>query len=411
MTRKPFAFISYSRKDIEVARYLQERIEKYVYPKDCVADSNRPEDDQRVRPVFLDLTDLSVQARHFDEEIREHLAASRYLIVICSPHSAQSAFVHKEINHFLSTHDHNTDLIIPVYVDKVLQIGHPQVDAILSTRNCPIYMSGKGEAGHIGRKYCFYHLMEFLLKVDFDKLLNRYEEYKQRRRRNKARVLTAMLLILFGSLSFGWYKQYRATQAEHNLAVTEHDLAQFEKETFPFSLVVGYIDNFLAPTLAALEDSLAPAVPHIIVMMPDSYGRLNERARKDHFRQTLRAMERDFGFQGFATEEVKIKSRRRASSIVRMRFSGIATPVYHDFASTVRAIQSVVDYKFDVNRHQVKIDTTAMSRDEMAKEYARQFVRQAKDRLGKDSTHVHFIFSQEELLGVLASIKKQEARL
>ena len=46
----------------------------------------------------------------------------------------------------------------------------------------------------------------------------------------------------------------------------------------------------------------------------------------------------------------------------------------------------------------------------MAKEYARQFVRQAKDRLGKDSTRVHFIFSQEELLDVLASIKQEEAR-
>lgn len=410
MTRKPFAFISYSRKDTEVARYLQERIEKYVYPKDCVAENNRPEDDQRVRPVFLDLTDLSAQARNFNEEIREQLAASRYLIVICSPHSAESTFVHKEIDHFLATHDHDTDLIIPVYVDKVLQIGHPQVDAILSTRNCPIYVSAKGEAGHIGRKYCFYHLMEFLLKVDFDKLLNRYEEYKQNRRRNKARALAVTLLILFGSISYGWYKQYQATLAEHNLAVTEHDLAQFEKETFPFSLVVGYIDNFLAPTLSALEDSLSPATPHIIVMMPDTYGRLNEQARKDHFRATVHVMERDFGFTGFATEEVKIKSRRRASSIVRMRFSGIATPVYHDFASTVKAIQSVVDYKFDVNRHQVKIDTTTMSRDEMAEEYAHQFVRQAKERLGQDSAHVHFVFSQEELLGVLASIKKEEAR-
>lgn len=37
MKRKPFAFISYSRKDVEVAKYLQDRIEKYVYQKDHVA--------------------------------------------------------------------------------------------------------------------------------------------------------------------------------------------------------------------------------------------------------------------------------------------------------------------------------------------------------------------------------------
>lgn len=59
MKRKPFAFISYSRKDVEVAKYLQDRIEKYVYQKDHVSECNRPEDENRVRPIFLDLTDLS----------------------------------------------------------------------------------------------------------------------------------------------------------------------------------------------------------------------------------------------------------------------------------------------------------------------------------------------------------------
>ena len=36
MKRKPFAFISYSRKDVEVAKYLQNRIEKYVYQERAI---------------------------------------------------------------------------------------------------------------------------------------------------------------------------------------------------------------------------------------------------------------------------------------------------------------------------------------------------------------------------------------
>ena len=410
MKRKPFAFISYSRKDASVAKYLQERIEKYVYPHEFVAETNRPEDDKRVRPIFLDLTDLSAQTRSFSDEIKENLTDSRYLILICSPSSAKSPFVRMEIEHFLLTHGQNTNLIIPVYVDHVFSGMHPLIDEILTVRNCPIYVSAEGDAGHIGRKYCFYHIMEFLLKVDFDKLLNRYEEYKRRKMRWRIAFLSVVLAVLIGSLSFGWYKQYKATEAEHNLAVTEHDLAQFEKETFPFSLVVGYVDNFLYPTIEALKDSLKPAFPHVIVMMPNTYQRLDEQKRKQHFQETLRLMQQRYGFQGFETEEIPIKSRRRASSIVRMRFDRLQTPLYHDFASTVKAIQSVVDYKFDVSRHEVQIDTTLQTRDEMSREYSLQFVRQAKVRLAEDSAYVHFVFTPEELIKVLQIIHRKEIR-
>ena len=70
---KPFAFISYSRSDKDVAIDLLKRIEKYPYPKEWVEDGNRPDDDTFVRPVFLDLTDLTAQARNFSEELRKNL--------------------------------------------------------------------------------------------------------------------------------------------------------------------------------------------------------------------------------------------------------------------------------------------------------------------------------------------------
>ena len=401
MKRKPFAFISYSRKDVEVAKYLQQRIERYVYQKDYVLECNRPEDENRVRPVYLDLTDLSAQVRDFNTELKSNIEMSRFLIVVCSPNSAKSPFVRTEIEHFLSTHNNNTDLILPVYVDNVLSGVHPEIDKILSTRNCPIFITCKGDAGHIGRKYCFFHIIEFLLKVDFDKLFNRYEEYKQRKLKIRTAILSTVLLILFGSISYGWYKQYQATQVEK-------DLAQFEKETFPFSLVVGYVDNFLSPTLEALKDSLKPDMPHIIVMMPNSYNKIDEKVRKQHFKDNQLSMNLNYGFERIETEEIKLKSRRRASSIVRIHMNGIKTPVYHDFASTVKAIKTVVDYKFDVDRHQVKIDTTTMSRDVMSHEYSLKFVKQAKDRLGPDSALVHFVFTPGELLNAFAEIKQSE---
>lgn len=395
-----YAFISYSRRDIGVALYLQRRIEKYVYPHEMVDKENRPMHDKFVRPLFLDITDLTVLHRTFNDNIKEAIAASRYLIVICSKHAAASPYVKEEIEAFLATHDNKTELILPVYVNQVFT-GMPKViDGILAERNCPIFIKGKGAAGHIGRKYAYYHILEFLLKADFDKLLNRYEDYQRIKRFKRNTFFSFVLAILIATLSYGWYNQIKQTQYAT-------DLAQFEKETFPYSLVVGYIDNFLAPTIHALSDSLQPAIPHIVVMMPNSYRHLDEETRKEHFRQVIEEMRVRYGFEGFEPKEINIPGRRRKSAIVQMNFSKIYTPVFHDFATTVKAIRSVVDYKFDASRHRIKLDTTKVSRDEMVRDYSIKFIEQAKRELKEDSVKVHFVSSHEELLQALSLIQKE----
>lgn len=51
-----------------------------------------------MKPVFFAPTDI--QPGSLSEELRQRLQSSRYLIVICSPHSAQSEWVGKEIEYF-----------------------------------------------------------------------------------------------------------------------------------------------------------------------------------------------------------------------------------------------------------------------------------------------------------------------
>ena len=143
-------------------------------------------------------------------------------------------------------------------------------------------------------------------------------------------------------------------------------------------------------------------------MMPDSYFKITEENRKKYFLQRIEELKTRFGFKNFEPREVKIKSRKRAASIVQMDFNDIHTPIYYDFVSTVKAIQSVVDYKFDPNRHKIKIDTTDISRDEMVRDYSNRFISQSKDRLGKDSCYVHFVFTSEQLFSVLEDIRKEE---
>ena len=170
---KCFAFISYSRIDFKVAHWLHKKLEKYPYPQNLVAVENCPPHGKFIRRVFMDVKDLSVTEKEFVPEIKQNLKDARYLIVICSKHSAISEFVEREILYFLETHENRYELILPVFVDQV----EGCIPSVLSEidilkRNCPIYNSRLDERSE-ANLYCFYHVASFLLKVDFQKLYPR----------------------------------------------------------------------------------------------------------------------------------------------------------------------------------------------------------------------------------------------
>ena len=84
-----FAFISYTRSDLAAAQYVQRTLEHFRYPKDSIRPEYYPDDDKYVREIFLDKTELSGRGALFERRLEAALANSRYLIVICSPRSAQ----------------------------------------------------------------------------------------------------------------------------------------------------------------------------------------------------------------------------------------------------------------------------------------------------------------------------------
>ena len=95
---KYFAFISYSSKDTAWGKRLQKKLEGYRMPATLCNEhgwKRKPMD-----PVFFAPTDI--QPGGLTEEIQERLQASHHLIVICSPNSAQSEWVGKEIAYFHS---------------------------------------------------------------------------------------------------------------------------------------------------------------------------------------------------------------------------------------------------------------------------------------------------------------------
>jgi tetratricopeptide (TPR) repeat protein len=98
------AFISYSHGDQAVARWLHRRLENYRLPRRLAgtgADGGKvPE---RLSPIFRDRDELPA-ACDLSQEVRAALADSRNLIVLCSPRSAVSPWVAKEIATFRELH-------------------------------------------------------------------------------------------------------------------------------------------------------------------------------------------------------------------------------------------------------------------------------------------------------------------
>ncbi|HYL70139.1 MAG TPA: toll/interleukin-1 receptor domain-containing protein [Steroidobacteraceae bacterium] len=90
------AFISYSHSDRAVAHWLHRALEGYRPPRGVMGGA-----DATLRPIFLDRAELPTSS-DLAASVREALASSRFLIVICSPAAAKSRWVNEEIRYFKS---------------------------------------------------------------------------------------------------------------------------------------------------------------------------------------------------------------------------------------------------------------------------------------------------------------------
>ena len=95
-----FAFLSYSHKDEAVARWLHPALEGFQVPPSIAGKvTENGIVPKRLTPVFRDRHELAAAA-DLGEEIRQALACSRFLVVLCSPAAAQSKWTNAEIDAF-----------------------------------------------------------------------------------------------------------------------------------------------------------------------------------------------------------------------------------------------------------------------------------------------------------------------
>lgn len=232
MTRRYKAFISYSWADRTWGEWLHRALETYRAPKG-VADG------QSLHPIFKDREEEAAGGS-VGAAIETALGASEFLIVICSPRSAKSTWVNREVAWFKTHKDKGR--ILALIVD-----GEPGASATpgcedeecfpktLTHRvgadlqpteeweDAPLAADARAEGD--GKRGAKLKLAAALLGVGLDALVRRDERRRAVRRRFTMAALGSLAFVL-GGLSLFAFTQRDAAVVARNDAVKARDDAE-----------------------------------------------------------------------------------------------------------------------------------------------------------------------------------------
>lgn len=171
-----FAFISYSSHDTRWGWRLQRKLEHYRMPATLCRERGWKR--HPIDSVFFAPTEIQPGA--LPPELERRLRASRHLIVICSPHSAQSEWVGREIRYFhsLGRADRIHLFIVegtPHSGDSATECFHP----ILKELGMPEMLGANIHEPNyrwrrLNRERAYVQLISKLLDVSFDSLWRRH---------------------------------------------------------------------------------------------------------------------------------------------------------------------------------------------------------------------------------------------
>lgn len=194
---KYFAFISYNSKDIAWGRKLQRKLEHYRMP--ATLCSEKGWERTPIRPVFFAPTDI--QPGGLTKELQDRLHASRNLVVICSPNSARSEWVGKEIAFF---HELGRTKNIHFFiVDGTPHSGDPETECfnpIVDKLGLPEILGANIHEktyrwSWLNKERAYVQLISKLLEVEFDSI------WKRHRRQLVQKIVAWTICFLTACLS------------------------------------------------------------------------------------------------------------------------------------------------------------------------------------------------------------------
>lgn len=173
---KYFAFISYNSKDEKWGKRLHKKLEGYRMPATLCSKHGWKR--KPANPIFF--APYDIQPGGLTEELKERLRNSKNLIVICSPHSAQSQWVGMEIEYFhqLGRTDHIHFFIIdgiPHSGDKETECFNPVIDKLGIPEILGANIHEKVfKWGWLNKERAYVQLITKLLGVEFDSIWQRH---------------------------------------------------------------------------------------------------------------------------------------------------------------------------------------------------------------------------------------------
>jgi len=199
---KYFAFISYNSHDLKWGKRLQKKLEHYRMP--ATLCSERGWKRTPIQPVFFAPTDI--QPGGLSQELQERLKASRHLVVICSPHSAKSEWVGREMAFFHQLG--RTQDIHFFIVEGEPHSGDPDTECfnpMVETLGLPELLAANihedvHRISYLNHERAYVQLVSKLLDVEFDTI------WKRHRRQLIRKAIAWMLgiLVVFAALVGVW---------------------------------------------------------------------------------------------------------------------------------------------------------------------------------------------------------------
>lgn len=236
------AFISYSHADHGWGKWLHAGLERFRAPKRLVGHGPR-----RLGRCFRDEAEMGAAA-HLPEKIAAALSASEWLIVVCSPRSAASQWVNKEIADFKALR--REDRVLALVVDGAPG-GSREDGAPAKDRECfPDALRVAADGGVVeplavdvrkfGRGDALVRLVSEIIGVGYDDLRER-----EVRRRRLARIATGALfatglVLTAGAVTGGYFaaQNYAQASAERSALYAREANALFDEGRHPEAMLM-----------------------------------------------------------------------------------------------------------------------------------------------------------------------------
>ena len=215
------AFISYSHADHEWGVWLHRALERYRVPRRLAG----VEEVRRLGKVFRDEEEMAA-AHEIGPKVEAALKSSDVLIVICSPRSAKSQWVNREIEAFkkLGREHRVFALIVDGQPHSAVEECFPE--ALKKT------LTGDGadpfapDVRKFGREDAVLRLVAGMLDVGYDDLRQREVRRRRAEMLRAQAILITGLMLTAGALTGGWFaaaNYVEASEKEAGLFAREAD--------------------------------------------------------------------------------------------------------------------------------------------------------------------------------------------